>query len=516
MAVLLPLAAGGENEVGFVEKFALAVDREQVLGQLIPGSEEYYFYHALHFQSTRQIGKLESAMEQWAKRFPKSSQRRVIENREALLSYDADPRATLAFLRNRLNLQFNHQQEARDQKPDLPTALDQARIAREVFQREALRHSDDLSQFDDAALEALVRAKVALKPAQLRALLARLERPDLPGLVEVIEAELKMPESKGFGEWAIHRALLPEQLDDLAKRRPALYDSQSFVFARLRKLFPGADADAEFDPAEREAWLERAWAYARNLGPAFNTLKAHILFRRLQHDRSRGIYDKARFLEYLKLPRRMGYVNPEFLKRAEPAGHFVDANADLSDVLRIAPPIGNDEPLVREYLLHLLKDEPAWEPYALWLRDTWLKPIFAEAKIVAGVGDPEKWAALLSPAAFQALKDRVDVDFSPANPPFHSPGEDVKLDLVVKNVPKLIVRIYEINTLSFFLTRNRQLNTDVQLDGLVANRESTHDFTNEPAGRNPFRRLPRTFKFPELKGKRGAWMIEFIGGDRSS
>ncbi|MDQ3625074.1 MAG: hypothetical protein M3463_21780, partial [Verrucomicrobiota bacterium] len=158
----------------------------------------------------------------------------------------------------------------------------------------------------------------------------------------------------------------------------------------------------------------------------------------------------------------------------------------------------------------------AWEPYAVWLRDTWLKPLFAEAKIVAGVGDPEQWASLLSPAAFQALKDRVDVDFSPANPPFHAPGEDVDVDLIIKNVPKLIVKIYEINTLSFFLSQNRQLNTDLQLDGLIANRETTYNLADEQAGRSPFRRVPRTFKFPELKGKRGAWMIEFIGGDRSS
>src|SRR5437588_397491 len=47
-----------EDQVGFVEKFALAKDREAVLSQLIPGSEEFYFYHALHFQNTRQKEKL--------------------------------------------------------------------------------------------------------------------------------------------------------------------------------------------------------------------------------------------------------------------------------------------------------------------------------------------------------------------------------------------------------------------------------------------------------------------------
>jgi len=513
---LLPPATRAENEIGFIEKFALAPDRAAVLGQLLPGSEDSYFFHALHYQNTAQAAKLAETLDQWAKRFPNSARRRIIENRAALLAYAADPQTTLKFLRERLNLEFNHQQQVRDQKPDLPTKLDPARISRVAFQKAALEATDDLSQVADDALAGLIRDKVVLKPSQIRALLQRLQRPDVPGLVDVIAADLQTKESRGFGEFEIHRALLPEQLDDLAKRLPTLLENQKFVFARLRKLAPSADADAEFDPVEREAWLDRVWAYAKNLSASFNTLKANLLFQRLQHDRTRGIYDKARFLEYLKLPRRANYVNPEYLRRGELAAQAVDLNADLGEVLIIAPPIRSDEALVREYLLHLLKDEPTWEPWAVWLRDTWLKPVFAEAKITAGVGNPEQWASLLTPTAFQALKDRVDVDFSAANPPFLAPADDVNLDLFLKNTPKLIVKIYEINTLSYFLTNQRQLNTDLALDGLVANREVTHDFTADEAGRSPFRRTARTFKFPELKGQRGAWVIEFIGGGKSS
>ena len=59
------------------------------------------------------------------------------ESRGAARPTTPIPQRTLAFLKDKLNLQFNHQQEVRDQKPDLPTALDPARIAREVFLREA-------------------------------------------------------------------------------------------------------------------------------------------------------------------------------------------------------------------------------------------------------------------------------------------------------------------------------------------------------------------------------------------
>ena len=172
--LLLPcfaVASGwAENEIGFIEKFALAPDRAAVLGQLVPGTEDYYYFYALHYQNTRQAGKLKETLAQWAKRFPESEQRKIIENREALLTYDANPQATLKFLRDRLGLEFNHERETREAAPDLPTALDPKLITRSVFQEVALE-DEDLNKCSEKALEALVRDKVALRPEQVRALL---------------------------------------------------------------------------------------------------------------------------------------------------------------------------------------------------------------------------------------------------------------------------------------------------------------------------------------------------------
>ena len=167
-SLFLPVAMRAENEIGFVEKFALAPDRAKVLGELVPGSEEYYFFHALHHQNTRDDAKLTDVMEQWKKRFPNSDRRRIIENREALLSYDANPQKTLAFLRERLGLQFNHQQEVRDKKPNLPSVLDAARVSRDVFEKDSLGNDRGMGSFSIEALEALVKGGAALDPQQRR------------------------------------------------------------------------------------------------------------------------------------------------------------------------------------------------------------------------------------------------------------------------------------------------------------------------------------------------------------
>ena len=521
--IVHPPAVRAENEIGFIERFALAADREKALGELVPGSEDYYFYHCLHYQSSRNEAKFSEFMGQWRKRFPdENARRRIIENRQALLDYDATPQQTLDYLKRQLNVTHNHQQEVRDQKPNLPSALDPKLVSRDVFERVALAHDPSLSGLSQNALEILVRTKAALSPQQRRALLSKLQRPDVPNLTELVIADLKAAESQGFGEFGIHRALLPAQLDALVQAIPALATNSAFVYTRLRKLAPSPDVDVAFDPAEREAWLDRLWAYAKTLPPAFNTLKAQLLYQRLDHDRMKGVYDPARFLEYIKLPRGMGYVNPKWLeKRAEAHDPQADLNADLSAALVVNRPIGNDEPLVREYFLALFDQaakanptalgEGMMTPYTSYVLDTWLKPLLAEALIVGGHGNAERWASLLNPSAFQALKERVDIEFPATNPPLFQPGEIAQFDVIVKNTPKLIVKIYELNALNFFLTQKRQLNTDLTLDGLVSNSEQTHSFDT-----GPFKRTRQTFRFPELKGQRGAWIIEFIGTGRSS
>ena len=516
LVFLMPLAALAENEIGFIERFALAADREKALSELVPGSEEYYFYHALHYQNVRDTAKLNHMLNEWRQRTPDDTEaRRVILNREAILSYEKDPQATLNHLIKRLGIRHDHQRQVPDAKPDLPASLDQAKISREVFLREALNNDRGLQSLSQEALASLIRDPVPLTPDQRRAALQKLQRPDVSNLVAAIRADLQADPGRSFGDLPIHRAMLLAQLDELKNEQLA---STAFVHTYLRKLASGADVNLQHDEAEREAWLDRVHAFASTLPPAYNTLKARILYLRLDHDRQKGVYEAERFLSYLKLPRRLGYVSQRMLENID-GSTWCDLNADLSEALLIAPPVGDDEPLVRDYFLHLFAksakpDSTASALLSQWtdfVRDTWLKPILAESLITNGIGNPERWASLITPTAFQQLKDRVDIEFPATNASQFLAGDDIAFEVVVKNTPKLIVKIFELNTLNFFQTQQRQLNTDLNLDGLVANSEQTHSFDS-----GPFTRTRQKFTFPDLKGKRGAWIIEFIGGGRSS
>ncbi|MDC1448265.1 hypothetical protein N8218_01275, partial [bacterium] len=188
-----------QQDIGFIEDFALAENREEALKQLIPGTEDYYYYHALHFQNERKVDEMKEILTQWEQQFKNSNQRKQIENREALIRYSDDPEATLAYLEKELGLQFNHQQEGKAREANHPSSLDQKLVSWKAFLDDARRNTENLQNLDESAFYLFLESKPKLTSIERRDLLSRATLPDLPGLLDLILADLKNRESKGFG-----------------------------------------------------------------------------------------------------------------------------------------------------------------------------------------------------------------------------------------------------------------------------------------------------------------------------
>lgn len=508
LCLFLALAASAPaTEIGFIEDFALAKDRAEALKQLIPGSEDFYYYSCLHLQNQQQFEKVNELLQQWVNRYGHTSRVVEIQLRQALLTYERNPQQSLEFIRQHLHLEFNHQREVLGEKPNLPSQVDERLISRQRLMELAISRFSNLDGFEDAALDWLVGQP--LDPDRRRNLLQRLTRPDYPNLPKLIVDDLNHENSQGFGAFAIHRNLLLAQLDECLRLKADLLNQQHFVNTYLTKLQPHADVDWQRDPKEKAAYLNRLWAFVQRLAPVHNSLKAHVLYHRLAHDRTQGLYDKQRFLSYIRLPRNVVYIARDFMQQEESRRFAADLNADYQAVT-IFPPVGNDEPLVREYLHHFFLEENTTKPYEPFIDDVYLRHNFAETKIVRGLGDPEQWYSLLPPERYQQLKERIDLDFAPTNKTHFAADEGIALDLDVKNVRTLIVKVFEINARNYYRQFLREVNTDINLDGLVANDEQTIEYT-EP----PLRRVRRHFEFPSL-ARPGVYAIDFIGNGMSS
>src|SRR5207237_10883607 len=110
IGLMLLVSVTRAGEVGYVEDFALAKDRGASLRQLIPGTEDYYYYHCLHFLNTEQFEKVEELTRPWLQRHGQTPRLTEIQTRHALVTYERNPERSLAYLRKHLGLQFNHQQ----------------------------------------------------------------------------------------------------------------------------------------------------------------------------------------------------------------------------------------------------------------------------------------------------------------------------------------------------------------------------------------------------------------------
>jgi hypothetical protein len=496
-----------DRAVDFIEDFSLAKDRSGSLKQLIPGTEDYYYYHCLHYLNSEQFEKAEELTKPWLQRLGQTPRLTEIQTRYALLTYSRNPEKSLNFLRTHLNLHFDHQKSLGGAAPNLPTSLDPKLISRETLRAHSLKQWQNLDNFENSAFDWL--AEENLNWERRRNLLQRLTLPDLPNLPKLIADDLQSPHPQDFGAFPIHRQMTLVQLEELLRLRPELLNHGFLVQTWIGKLQPGADADWRHEPALTRAYLDRLQTFVARLAPVHNSLKAHVLYSRLAFDRTQGMHDKDLFLSYLKLPRRQPYMSKALLEGEASQRFPADLNADFT-AITLLPPIRIDEELVRGYLKHFLLTADSPKEFEPYINDEYLRHTFAETKIENGLGDEEQWASMLPPDKFRQLKNRIDIDFAATNKTDFAADEAVKLDLFVKNVPTLLVKVFEINTFNFYRTQHREVDTDINLDGLVSNSEESHAYA-EP----PLRRMSRRFEFPQL-AKPGVYVIDFIGSGKSS
>jgi hypothetical protein len=505
-AALTAALAAQTPQLTFAEQYAFGKDRRQAIAMLAQGSPDWFYYNCRERLDARDFATVQRLLTDWIARHDRSQQTREIENRLLLLGFDNNPSRTFAQLRERLNLTYQQQRELPGESTNLPTRLDPAVLSPAALTQQALAmHAGSVDGFTDAALPGLAAA--ALDPSLLRSLLTRLRRPDIDNLPALVIRDLGHAGSRGWASLQVHGLLRLEQLEECLRLRPQLLQDSKFVDHFLVRLQPGEPGDWTKDPAARSAQFARLWQFAQRLLPSFNSLKAHILHHWLRHDLSQGAPDKERFLAYIRLPRRENYPSQRMLEHGN-AAEFVNLRARFATGL---PAIAGDEGLLRDCLEHFFASEDSPDSYAEYLDIAWLRKVLAETKILLGQGDLERWYTMLGDRSDrEQLAQRVELRFAPTQPQFYGANERVKLDVDVKNVPTLLVRVFAIDSYRYHQEKQREVDATIDLDGVVANRELTFNYSEAPT-----RRVRRSFELPELQAP-GIYVVEFVGNGISS
>jgi len=488
-----------------LEALALADDRDAALAGLSPGTVAHDYWRGITLQHRGRLDEVDAILGRWQRLHGRRDDFYTrLARRQLLLRAGADLGAHADKLRFEAGLRLDDQAEAVAAAMRHPTRLDPALLDEAALVRDALARSADLSQVADWALADLARGD--LDASRRRHLLQRLTRANIPGLVALIAADLGEKSSRGFGGLPVHALLTRAQLDELARLRPELRKHPMWVAAVITRLRPPAHVDWQSDLAARGAYLGALWTFVAGLVASFNALKAQVLHHQLDLDRRLGRLDRDRFLRFLSLPRQIYYARPELLE--VPADQLVAASVDVAQAAGLAP-MPPDDQLVREYLEHfLLVDEG--EDFAGLLRADWLAEQLATTRLLAGAPDPERWAAILGATKLAELRERVDLELTARNPERVPASAPVVLEVDIKNAAQLVVKTFRIDAVAYFLARGAEVDTTIDLDGMVASDEIVLR-SELPA----IRRERRRIALPGCE-RPGTYVIELIGNGKSS
>ncbi len=490
------------QEIGFSERFALAENREAALKELIPGTDTYFYYHCLHCQTVGKVAEARGHLDAWIAKVGLNEQTQRMQTRQFLLEYKTNAQAAFDHLRSNFGINIDHPAPRKDEAAELQTKLDPNFLNWAAILKS---HSNNPGVIENVAIPHLVA--FLDKPATMRTWLERIDRVDAPDLLEIIERELNLPDSRGFGWAAIHNMLTTSQLLELQKRIPKLIESNAFVQARLRRIRPDDDSSLE-DRAVLRNHLTSLETFVSSLPESQNSLIASVLYHRLQFDEHDGNMDRERFLRYIKLPSNRPFYNREHVTRQN-ARPQVNLGANYKGET-LLDAIGDDSLLVHRYLEHFFKTDANVDAFSTVLDRDFLRRIFASTKILYGIGDSKTFYAQLSPDEQRELQDRIELKFSLNNPTYYRPSDSVRLTLDIKNASELLIKVYRLNARNILTQQKQPIGTNLDLDGLVANIEKRFSYA-QPADL----RHREVIEMPELDGG-GVWVVDALAGGQRS
>lgn len=503
------------NEIGTIEEYALAKDRKTVLSQLVPGTRDYFFFHILHYQnaSLKNIDQLKNAAQiisEWEsahKRDRKIGEEGLqeLKNRQALLMYDIEPTQTLKYLKKELGLNFSHFKKRGAKERSYPSILDSNLISADKLSTKILdKRNAKLDGFTKDGLYALETGSLSI--AQVRALLGRVVSPDFPNIVKLIERDLKDKKNRGFGAYQIHQNLTLAQMNQLKKRVKGVTSNNSFVTSYMKRILP-KEVKASKDHDYKYKKMMQAWEFVSELPDVQNSLKLHLLYELLKSSQKINKYNKDLLISYLKIPKYSIFAKQQYLnKRGRKIASFNSMVAMQSGFRQIS----DDSSIVEDYLHHFLVNAKGYSEYLPYLEEKYLKHLFAEVKILNGVGDKKSWFAQLPSDRYEELNNRVELRILPENQSQYKAKDKVELELALKNIDKLMVKVYQINTLNYYKKFSERVAISINLDGLEANSEQVIKFNKPSHLRHRFKLM-----IPEA-AQSGVYVIDLVGNGINS
>ncbi|MFO0559627.1 MAG: hypothetical protein U0269_16535 [Polyangiales bacterium] len=489
-----------------LEALAFGEDRAAAREALVAGSVEHSYWTAIHLQHEDKLAEVDALIARWPHKDGQGEAlRERLERRQLLLRAGVDLDSVVKELRRQSGVRLDAQRERTVEANSYPSIIEAEVDLAEECDRLITERRNDLSAFASWADDWLVERWDKLSAAQRQQLVARLAYSAQPALAKLVARELEVNRSSSFGSASVHHTLTLDQL--LALRTiPKVEQSDAWVQAVLARFQPSPHDSTHSDEV-LDRWITEALDFCRTLLPAFNRYRAQALIARLSFDFDRGRANKSALVELLELPIVSSYANST--RADSSAQNTLIHPADLLRSAGLPPRTRDPSELIAALCEHFVRVGESSDIEPL-LDRSWFASVQAKTLLCAGATDAEPFVQRFGPEWIARLRDEVRLQITWQNALTLRSDADVSIELALKNVPALTIKVFELDRAAYFHHTQSAVQPEVDLDGMVAQHERTLRFEHAPILEHRER-----IALDECK-KPGAYIVEFIGNGRSA
>ncbi|CAD8128767.1 unnamed protein product [Paramecium sonneborni] len=517
------------NDIDFLEKYQLQ-SQDQALSTLVKGSQEYTYYTLLK-SLNEQNTKLNEEQETQLKNLKSQSENfQNIEFRSLILEFESllkesdikenqiKKQKIMQIINDKfLHLQFNKQipkenqfefnqnEQTEDQSGirQYKSKLDPKNVSLNTYLQKSYQNQD-LYGFSVYALrqlefEQIIKCNDEWIYNYLQILTNSRALEGLDFIIPLFQRLLKGQFQLEF----IFTSLSLQQMEELQKVYDELKNNLSFIKIYYSKRFSPNQFFKQDHNIQNE-YLQEIYEWQKTLPKQFQ-FQELILINQLNLNAKQRNYDFNLFIQYLKRPLK----------------HFQGFNENLKDSLKnnqllfnpISVPINHDQ-IIYQNLEYFIEKDIELTQLENYFEEHYLKKTKALLYLQQGKEVPNI-NQILTENEIQKLYNEKYIEFDESNQiNKFKHGEQVKLIFSLKNIPQLSIKVFQINTLNYYLQEGSQNFLNLNLKGLIPNNEIIIDFQQDFS---PTLKKVQEIEFPEITQKeRGLFIIDFYGNGISS
>ncbi|CAD8169732.1 unnamed protein product [Paramecium octaurelia] len=513
-----------QSDIEFLEMYHLQ-SKDQALSSLVKGSQEYIYYTLLKALNEQQSNLNDDQKTLLKNLKPHSDNLKNIEFRSLILEFDSlckeedtkeneiKRQKLMQIINDKfLYLKFNNQgnklhefqneqssqREAQSGTRQYKTKLDETNVSLNKYLEKAYQ-IENLNKFSVYALRQLQFEQI-LKCSDnwiYEYLNTLASSKALEGLDFVIPLFYRLIKGQ-FQLGSIFTAMSLQQMEELQKVYEDLQNNLDFIKNYYAKRFDSKNV-YDTDALKQKEHLLEVQNWQKTLPNQFQ-FESLVFINLLSLNDKQSNYDIHLFISYLQTPLK----------------EYPGINYNLRDSLGtmkflfnpIPLPVEHDQ-IIYKHLEYMIKNELDLEQIQNYFEKDYLNKTKALLYLQLGK-DLTNINSILTENEVIKLQNEKYIEFHQQTKlKQFQHGESVKLCIFLKNIPSLSIKLFQIDTLNYYLQDESQSFLNLNLKGLIPKNEMLFDYSKDF---KPTQKIEKEIEFPEISQQnRGIFIIEFYG-----